>query len=160
MPQIEESIEIAVPRADVFRFCHDMTHRPEWDEQVEHIELLTPRPIRQGTLLRIDASHAGGAVFTWDAEYVDFQFLNISRVRALDTAVSSPFKAGSLLTWEFSTTQGGTRLTWSWDYQPRGFIANIMDKVSGRAATARAIRRSLEELKKLLESGRRATPTA
>jgi len=160
MPQIQASIDILVPRADVFRFCHDTTSRSEWDEQVQGIELLTPRPIRQGTLLRIDASHAGGSVFTWDAEYVDFQFLNSSRVRALDTAVSSPFKAGSILSWEFSAIQGGTRFTWSWDYEPRGFVARIMDKVRGRAATERAVRRSLQKLKTLLESGRRASPNA
>ncbi|MCP4537169.1 MAG: hypothetical protein GY832_08470, partial [Chloroflexi bacterium] len=73
MPRIEESIDIAAARAEVFRFCHDLASRPEWDEQVAHIELLTPRPIRRGTLFRVDSRRSGGVVFSWDAEYVEFQ---------------------------------------------------------------------------------------
>ena len=69
MPTIREDIEIQARQAEVFRFCHDMNKRPEWDEQVTRVELLTPPPIRQGTLLRIDAT-SGGAVFTWDAEII------------------------------------------------------------------------------------------
>ncbi len=156
MPHIEASIDIAAAPADVFRFCHDLTSRPEWDERVVHIELLTPRPIRQGTLVRVDAS-TGGAVFTWDAEYADFKFPLGSRVRVLDTASSSPFGAGSELSWQFSAVGGGTRFTWVWNYRPRGFMASILDKLGGRASTQRAIKSSLANVKAMIESGRRAS---
>jgi uncharacterized membrane protein len=154
MPRIEEQIDIAVARADVFRFCHDVNRRPEWDEQVEHMELLTPRPIRQGTLLRIDAK--GGPVFTWDAEYVGYQFPSGSRVRVLDAASSSPFGRGSEVSWEFESVGSGTRLTWVWDYRPNGIIARIVDVLGRRVATQRAIKRSLANLKEMIEAGRRA----
>jgi hypothetical protein len=156
MPRIEEHIEIAAARADVFRFCHDISHRPEWDEQVVQIELLTPQPIRSSTLLRVDASHSGGPVFTWDGEYADYKTPSSSLVRVLDTAASSPFGAGSEIIWEFSPVDGGTRFTWIWDYRTRGFIASIADKLGRRAAMQRAIKRSMSNLKKLIESGRRA----
>jgi hypothetical protein len=157
MPRIEEQIEIAAARVDVFRFCHDITSRAEWDEQVAQIELLTPRPIRSGTLFRVDSRYGSGSVFTWDAEYVDFKLPSSSTVRVLDTAPSSPFGAGSEMIWEFSSVGSGTRLTWVWDYRPRGFLAKIADSLGRRAATQRAIKRSLANLKELIESGRRAS---
>jgi hypothetical protein len=157
MPRIEEHIEIAAARVDVFRFCHDVASRAEWDEQVTQIELLTSRPIRTGTLFRVDTSYSGGSVFTWDAEYVDFKLPSTSTVRVLDTAASSPFGAGSELIWEFSSVGNETRFTWIWDYRPRGFLAKIADILGRRAATQRTIKRSMANLKTLIESGRRAT---
>jgi hypothetical protein len=156
VPRIEEHIDIAVRPAEVFRFCHDITSRPEWDQQVMHIELLTPTPIRQGTLLRFDAKHGRGSVFSWDAEVVSYHFPLSSRLRVLDSASSSPFGPRSELSWKFSSVGNDTRLTWVWDYRPRGFLARILDALGGRAATQRAIRNSLSNLKAMIESGRRA----
>ena len=154
MARIEESIEIAVNRADVFKFCHDLRRRPDWDEQVAQIELLTPRPVRQGTLLRIDTK--GGAVFSWEAEYVTYQFPSGSRLRVLDVAAYSPFARGSELSWEFESVGMSTRMTWVWDYRPNGFFARIFDALGRRAATQRSIRRTLANLKQTVESGGRA----
>ena len=154
MSRIEETIEIAAARADVFRFCHDLKNRPGWDEQIEHVELLTPQPFRQGTLLRVDGK-AGGAVFSWDAEVISYQMPSVSKVRVIDAASSSAFAPGSELSWEFSQAGNGTRLKWVWDYKPYGFIASILDKLGRRASTQKAIRRSLESLKVALESGQR-----
>jgi len=156
VPRIEESVDIAVGPADVFRFCHDITRRPKWDRQVVGIEMLTPLPIRQGALLRVDCKPPGGSVFTWDGEYVEFRLSMRSTLRVIDAASSSPFAAGSQLSWEFTQAGGSTRLTWVWDYRPRGFIARIRDSLGGRASTQRAIRTSLGNLKTMLEGGRRA----
>lgn len=156
MPLIKETIEINVARMDVFRFCHDVTSRAEWDEQVLNVEMLTPPPVRTGTLLRVDASHMGSAVFSWDAEYIRFQLPQESRLRVIDTAASSPFANGSEMRWQFESVGSSTRLTWEWDYRPRGFFAAVRDKLGGHAAMQRAIRRSLAQLKSMLESGRRA----
>jgi uncharacterized membrane protein len=155
MPHIQEHIDIAAARADVFRFCHDIKRRPDWDEQVEHVELLTPRPIRSGTLVRIDAKQ-GGAIFTWDAEYVAYQFPSGSRMRVIDAAPTSPFARGSEVSWRFESVGPGTRLTWVWDYRPNGFVARIIDALGRRTATQRAIRRSLASLKQVIESGEHA----
>ena len=157
MPRIEESIDIAAPLADVFRYCHDIARRPRWDVQVSAVELLSPAPIRQGTLFRVDANYGGGAVFSWDAEYIGFQFPLTSRVRVIDTAPSSPFAAGSEVNWQFSSVGAQTRFTWTWDYKARGFLSRITDILGGRAATRRGIQRSQAKLKGLLEKGERAT---
>ncbi len=156
MPRIEEYIDIAARQADVFRFCHDVGSRPKWDEQVMHVELLTPSPIRQGTLLRVDAKYSGGSVFSWDGEVVNYHFPVSSKVRVIDTASTSPFGPGSQINWEFSSAGSSTRLTWVWDYQPRGILARILDKLGGHASTQRAIKNSLNNLKGMIESGRRA----
>lgn len=156
MPRLTESIEINVSRADVFRFCHDFDLWPEWAEQIERVELLTPKPLRRGTLLRIDSRQGSSAVFSWEAEVADYQMPSGSRIRALDTARSSPFAAGSEMAWTFDSTGSGTRFTWTWTYKPRGFIASILDKLGRQGATQKAIRRSLDNLKQLVESGRRA----
>lgn len=156
MPRIEEHIDIAAGQTDVFRFCHDIASRPDWDEQVMHVELLTPQPIRQGTLIRIDAKRSGSSIFSWDAEYVGFRFPLSSELRVIDTASSSPFGAGSEIKWQFSSAGGGTRFSWVWDYRPQGILTRILDSLGGRASTQRAIKSSLNNLKAMIESGKRA----
>jgi uncharacterized membrane protein len=156
MPLIEESIEIDAARTDVFRFCHDLSHWPEWAEQIENAEFITPKPVRRGSLLRIDARQGRSAVFSWEAEVAEYQLPSASRVRAIDTARSSPFAAGSEMKWEFESTGRGTRFTWRWDYKPSGFFASILDALGRRSSTQKAIQRSLEKVKELLEAGRRA----
>ncbi len=157
MPKIEEQIEISAARADVFRFCHDMTKWSEWAEEVMYVELLTPKPLRAGTLLRIDAQQGHGAIFSWEAEFVNYQMPMGSILQAIDTAPSSPFGVGSQLSWQLESGNGVTQMTWIWDYKPGGFIASIKDVLGGKSSTHKAIKRSLVNLKTLLESGRRAT---
>lgn len=152
MARIEEHIEIAAAPANLFRFCHDVARRPDWDGRVVRAKLLTPTPVRRGTLLRVDAGRAGKFLFSWDAEYAEFQFPSSSMLRVLDAAPSSPFRAGSE-SWQFSSTSGGTRFTLVWDYQPRGFLARLANLLGGRASTRRAIRRSLANLKRIVEAG-------
>jgi hypothetical protein len=152
MPRIEESIEIAAAPITVFRFCHDVTHWPEWNDRIVSVELLSPKPVRRGTLLSIDVGRRGRYLFSWDAEYVEFQFPRGSRLRVINAAPSSPFKAGSE-SWKFDSAGGGTRFTVTWHYQHRNLIARIVDALGRRAATRTAIRRSLVNLKETVEAG-------
>jgi hypothetical protein len=153
VPRIEEHIDIAANQPDVFRFAHNLDRRPEWDEGVSRVELLSPPPIRIGTLLRVDAA-SGGSVFTWDGEVVAYQFPSRSRIRVIDAASTSPFARDSQLTWELSSAGGGTRFTWTWEYQTRGIVARIRDALGGRASAQRSIRESLGNLKEVLEKRR------
>ena len=151
MARIEESIDIAVAPMTVFRLCHDIARRPEWDERVVGVEILTPAPIRRGSLVRVEAGRSGQFHFTWDAEYTSFRFPSGSSLKVLDAAPSSPFKAGTE-TWQFSQSDSGTRFTLTWAYQPGGLIARIADALGRRGATRRAIRRSLKNLKTIVEA--------
>jgi hypothetical protein len=114
--------------------------------------MITPAPIRRGSLVRIDAGRSGIYQYTWEAEYTSFGLSNDSTLKVLDAAPSSPFKSGTE-TWKFSQSGDGTLFTLIWDYRPQGFIARITDALWRRASTRRAIRRSLENLKDLLEAG-------
>jgi uncharacterized protein YndB with AHSA1/START domain len=151
MPRIEEHMDIAVPRSDLFRFCHDVERRPEWDERIEQMTLLTATPIRRGTLFRVDARPVRGPVFSWEGEYVDYQYLDSSTVRVIDAAPSSHFKAGREK-WRFSSTNGQTKFTLLWEYEVRGFLARILDVLGRRAAIQRAVKQSLINLKELVET--------
>ncbi len=158
MPRIEESVDIAASPVDIFKLCHDVARRPEWDERVVHIELLTSGPIRQGALLRIDAASGGEFAFTWDAECSEFHFPTASEFTVLDAAPSSPFHAGTE-SWQFSSVGAptssdsvSTRLTLAWEYELEGLGARVLDLLLRRAATRRAIQRSLANLKRIVET--------
>jgi hypothetical protein len=150
MARIEEQVEIAAPSSDVFRLCHDIAKRPLWDERVGRIELITSAPIRSGTLIQVD-ERRGGNVFGWEGEYAEFKYPLNSTVKVLDAAVSSPFKAGEER-WTFSKVGDATRLSLVWEYEPRNIIFRVLDGLGGRAGTRAAIRRSLSNLKQLIEN--------
>jgi hypothetical protein len=152
MPRLEESIDISAAPSVVFKFCHDLARWPEWDERVVGVELLSSKPVRRGALLSVDAGRSGKYLFSWDAEYAEFQFPHNSKLRVVSAALSSPFDAGSE-SWRFSSVGGSTRFTLVWDYQPRNFFARIADTLGRRASTRRAIRRSLANLKAMVEAG-------
>ena len=149
MARIEESIEIPAARSDLFRFCHDIAKRPQWDERVVRIKSLSPGSPRRGSMLSVDAGRGGEFAYTWDGEYSEYQFLNSSMLRVMDSAPSAPFKSGSE-SWTFNSTGAGTtELKILWVYEPRGMINRVLDVVFRRAATRRAIRRSLANLRKM-----------
>lgn len=150
MPRIEEQIEIAAGGTDVFRFCHDVDRRPEWDQRISHAKMLTPKPVRRGTVIRFDTRPTMGQVFSWDGEIVSYSFPSGSRLQVVDVAPSSSFVSGSE-TWQLKSSGGTTRVTLVWDYQPRGIIGRLLDAAVRRSATSRAIRQSLKNLKHQLE---------
>jgi hypothetical protein len=151
MPTIEERIEIAAPTSTIFRACHDADKRPEWDVRMKRMQLITPSPIRQGTLFQADAATPGGSVFGWEGEFSEFKYPTSATLKVLDSAPSSPFKSGTE-SWRFDSMEGNTRVTLAWDYQARNFLIRILDMLVGRRTTRTAIRRSLANLKEMVES--------
>lgn len=152
MPRIERQIEIGARASDVFRFCHDMDRRPEWDERISRANLLSPRPIRRGSVVRIDTDPAyGGDVFSWEAEFVEYHYPSSSRLKVIDAAPSSYFADGTE-TWQFKKSGAGTTVTLTWEYQPRGILGRIADLLVRRRQTRQAVRQSLQNLKQTIES--------
>jgi len=153
MARIEEQIEIAAGATTVFRFCHDVDRRPEWDERVLRAKVLTPKPIRRGTVIRFDTRPPMGDVFSWDGEVVDYSYPSSSRLEVTDVAPSSSFVTGTE-SWRFAASGGTTRVTFVWDYQPRGIVGRVLDLLVRQRATRRAIRTSLKNLKASLQHPR------
>lgn len=151
MPRIEEQVEVTARSSDVFRFCHDLERRPEWDERVSRVNVLSPKPIRRGSVVRLDTDPAsGGPVFSWEAEFVEYHYPSSSRLKVIDAAPSSYFVDGTE-EWRVRKSDGGTTVTLTWDYQPRGILGRITD-LFRRRGTRQAIRQSLQNLKQTLES--------
>lgn len=152
MPTIEEQIEIEAGATNVFRFCHDADRRPDWDERVTRAQVLTPKPIRRGSVIRFDTRPAMGSVFSWDGEVVEYHFPSSSKVKVVDIAPSSSFVNGTE-TWRFGSSGRVTRFNLIWDYKPRGIVGFILDLLVRRRATRRAVQESLQNVKALIEAG-------
>ena len=150
MPRIEEQIHIEARPMDVFRLCHDMDRRSEWDERVGRAKVLTPKPVRRGTVVRMDARPPRGAVFSWEGEFSEFTFPRQSKIVVIDAAPSSHFVDGSE-TWSFRRADGGTDVSLLWEYKPRGLVGRLLDPLMRRGAIRRAISQSLENLKETVE---------
>ena len=151
MPRLVEQIQIARRPPDTFRLCHDLDRRAEWDERVTRVEVLTPKPVRRGSVVRIDMRPAMGSVFSWEGEFVDYTFPSSSKLEVIDTAPSSYFVAGREA-WRLETSGRGTLLTLIWEYRPRGLIGRIVDALMRRGSIRRAIKQSLKNLKAVAEA--------
>ena len=151
MPRIQKEIQIDARPTGVFRFCHDLERRPEWDERMTRAQILTPKPIRRGTVIRADTRPPMGDVFSWEGEFVEFHFPRSSKIEVIDAAPSSSFVDGTEA-WEFRRSSDGTELSFRWEYRPRGILGRILDLAVRRRATRRAIAQSLENLKGMIEA--------
>ncbi len=152
MPRIEGSIDVPGPPSSVFRFCHEMDRRAEWDERVARVKVLTPRPIRTGTVIRVDTpSPRGGPVFSWEGEFVTYSYPSRSKLVVLDAAPSSYFAEGSE-EWSFARSGEGTRVRVAWEYEPRGLLRRISDALIGRRSTRGAVNESLANLRRTLQA--------
>jgi uncharacterized membrane protein len=151
MPRIHEQIQIEAGTTMVFRFCHDLDRRPEWDERMTRVQALTPKPIRRGTVVRADTRPPMGSVFSWEGEFVEFHFPRRSRIEVIDVAPSSHFVDGSE-EWGFRRASDGTEVSFLWEYRPRGILGRILDIIVRRRAIRRAVAQSLENLKGMIEA--------
>ncbi len=152
MARIAAEIEVGGQPTAVFRFCHDLERRPEWDERVTRVRALTPKPVRRGTVIRVDACPAlGGTVFSWEGEFVEYHYPSSSKLAVIDAAPSSYFVGGNER-WDLARSGAGTRVAFTWEYRPRGILGRLTDALIRRGRTRRAIRQSLENLKEQMEA--------
>ncbi len=152
MARIEEQIDVAGSPRAVFRFCHDTDRRPEWDERVTRVKIITPGPVRRGSVARFDTPPPrGGGVFSWEGEFVAYTHPTGSRLAVIDAAPSSYF-VDATEEWSFTGSAEGTRVSLTWEYTPRGIVGRITDALGGRRSTRRAVGESLANLKRMLQA--------
>lgn len=152
MARIEEQIDVAGSPSAVFRFCHDMDRRPEWDERVTRVKIITPKPVRRGTVVRFDTPPSrGGGVFSWEGEFVGYNRPSGSKLAVIDAAPSSYFADGTE-EWGFTRSGEGTRVSLTWEYKPRGIVGRVTDALVGRRSARRAVGESLANLKRMLQA--------
>jgi uncharacterized protein YndB with AHSA1/START domain len=72
MPPITSSVEIRRSPQDVFRYVADPTARPEWQDALEHIEVVRTTPEGVGTRVRETRRIQGSSrTFTWEVTEYD-----------------------------------------------------------------------------------------
>jgi hypothetical protein len=135
---------IDVPRAEVAGYASDPDRAPEWYENIDSVEWLTPKPLAVGSRIRFVARFLGRSLnYAYEiSELSDNERLVMSTAKG-------PFPMETTYTWE-DAASGGTRMALRNRGEPSGF-----SKVAGPMMTAamrRANRKDLESLKALLEA--------
>jgi uncharacterized protein YndB with AHSA1/START domain len=54
MVVVEEEVDIRRPPEDVFDYCADLMHEPEWNPKMRHVETLTDGPVGVGARYEAD----------------------------------------------------------------------------------------------------------
>lgn len=134
---IERSIE------DVFDFVADERNEPRYNTQMTRADKVTDGPIGVGTKFHSVVTGVGhGADMT-------IEFTEFDRPRRIaETAHMPNMKINGVLT--FEPVPGGTRMTWLWDLQPRGFYKMLGPLI--RRMGERQELRIWSELKTVLET--------
>jgi len=111
---VQGDILINRPIAEVFDFVADERNEPKYNPLMTSAEMVTQGPIRVGSKFDCVMTGVGrGAVMT-------IELTEFDRPRRLGSAthLSSMDIDGSLL---FEAQGQGTKMTWIWNLEPRGF---------------------------------------
>jgi len=128
MAQIEGEIIIGRPPEVVFDFVADERNEPSFNPRMVRAELVSGEPIGSGTRFRA-AAKSMGRVLEMTLEYTRYE-----RPSRLDS-VTYMASAGMRGTLRFEPVPAGTRMRWSWDVEPRGFVkflAPIVTRIGQR----------------------------
>ena len=137
---IEESVEVSRPVEEVFDYCTDIAHEPEWNPHNRHVEKLTSGPIREGTRYKAEWVRGDPMI----VEYVEVDrprsWVSTGRSRRLLTVGEG----------HVVPTENGSRLEIRMVLEPRGLM-------SAFTPTLRRLMRGREEenlaaIKSVLES--------
>lgn len=135
-------IEIARPRAEVAAFALDQDNAPGWRKNVESVEWETGPPAAVGARFTFVATVLGGVAYTYEVHEL------VAGERFVMSTTDGPFEMQTSYTWS-DAPGGGTLMTLRNSGEPKNKLsAPLMER-----ALARASRKDLRRLKKLLESG-------
>jgi len=141
--RVEGDIVIQRPIEEVFDFVADERNEPRYNPQMTRAEKVSPGPIGLGSKFNSVMNGVGGR-----AEMTT-EFTGFERPRRITevTHLSNMDITGALF---FELVAEGTRMTWQWDIEPRGFYRLLGPLV--RRIGERQERTIWTGLKRLLES--------
>lgn len=115
MVRIEGEILINRPAEEVFDFVADERNEPRYNPKMRRAEQISDGPIGVGTRFRAETVSMGRTVD------VVIEFTGHDRPRRIEEKahMSSMDLHGALT---FDPVPGGTRMRWSWEVEPRGFL--------------------------------------
>ena len=145
MPPAQHSVDIARPPADVFPWLVDAEKRVQWVDGLEASDQLDAGEPRVGTRFRETLSVPGQRL----SVDVTIERLEPPRGVAIRTT-GRGFEGRAVNT--VAERDGGSRVTATLETSLKGFAARLLGGVVGRQ-TQRSLEQSLENLKRLLETG-------
>ena len=139
---VESTITIKRPRAEVAAFASEPDNAPQWYKNIKSVEWETPRPVRPGSRIAFVAHFLGRRL----AYTYEVRELEPSHRFVMSTA-QGPFPMETIYSWE-DTADGGTRMVLRNRGEPSGFSSLSAPFMS--AAMRRANSKDLLALKNLL----------
>jgi uncharacterized membrane protein len=118
---VNVDVEVARPRDQVFDLMADARNEPAWNSQVSRTELISEEPIGQGT--EFTTTNRGQEYVAILTSYDRPSSLAFSVVgKTMEIAATLRFA---------DAADGGTRMTGSFDLQPKGFMKVMMPLMAG-----------------------------
>jgi len=143
MARVEGEIIIHRPVPEVFDFVADERNEPRYNSQMLDATQISDGPIGLGTRFRTQLQTRGRTM------PMTVEFTGFERPRRLASLTrSSMMETEGALT--FESVPDGTRMCWSWDVRPHGFL-RLRTPIVGMLGR-RQERRIWGKLKRLLES--------
>jgi hypothetical protein len=115
MANIEGAIFIERPPGEVFDFVADERHEPMYNPQMVRVEKLTSGPVGEGTKYR--AWMRSG--MRTEEMLIETTRFDPPRILSSSTTLRNMTIHGTL---EFSPEGEGTRMSWSWQLEPKGLL--------------------------------------
>ena len=145
--KVRETVEIDAPIEKVWAVVHeDFKNAKKWTSSLDHIDELTDGPLGKGTELRYTITTGAGK------QQLDVEHTTVTPGKTVaGKFIKGPIKGS----WKYSYAEkdGGTRLTYTMDYEPNGFAARLFFGVIEKQVP-NDLKRTLASLKKYIESGK------
>jgi hypothetical protein len=131
------------PVSEVAEFAGDPGRAPEWYENIEAVQWLTPPPLRRGSRIAFVARFLGGRLsYTYEVTELE------AGKRLVMRTAEGPFPMETTYEWE-ALAAGSTRMRLRNRGMPTGFARVAGGFLAG--AMRRANRKDLRRLKQILE---------
>jgi uncharacterized membrane protein len=141
---VETSVVIERPRAEVAAYAADPTNAPAWYVNIKSVEWKTPPPARVGSRIAFVAHFLGRRMaYTYEISEL------IADAKLVRRTSEGPFPMETIYTWE-DAPNGATRMTLRNRGNPGGFSTLVAPFMA--AAVRRANRKDLQALKARLEA--------
>jgi uncharacterized protein YndB with AHSA1/START domain len=142
MVEVRGEVVIERPTEEVFDLVADEENEPRYNPQMRRAEKVSDGPIGVGTIFQAEMTRRG-LVVPMTVEFTEFdrphRFAERVHMQSMDLT-------GGIT---FEPVDGQTRMTWSWNLEPRG-VLRFLAPVIG-AMGRRQERKTWTSLKRLLE---------
>jgi uncharacterized membrane protein len=147
MGHIERSIELSAPADRVFDILVDLDRLPHWGTIVVRTDGIPEHPLEVGDTFTQVIRIAGKELDT------DWQVVELAQPRHVLYDATGPAGGHLWMRQSVSATPEGSHVTFEIDYQlPGGFLGEAMDRILVERQNEEEAERSLQNLKRLVES--------